>query len=79
MPRYVFEISVTLGTGHAWTAEMCYSVEKQLRAWFLHMMQGQPGPYEVNTEPPFEHVTGDWLPPDENGAIKVGPSRPIDA
>jgi hypothetical protein len=74
----VFEVSVRLGAGHAWSPEMCGSVEKQLREWFLSMMKGQPGGYEVETSEPFEHVTGDWLPADENGVVKVGPSRSID-
>lgn len=33
---------------------------------------------ETSAEQPFEHVTGDFLPPDENGVTKMGASRPID-
>lgn len=70
---------MTLGAGYEWTPAMCKSVEQQLREWFLRGMEGQQGPYSVETEEPFEHVTGDFLPPDENGVTKMGPSRPIDA
>lgn len=79
MPKYVFEQSAILPAGESLTvfeAQALSSVlAADLRRW-LDLMHHEH--HEVSFETPFEHVAGDWLPPDENGQVKVGPSRPID-
>lgn len=54
MPRYVFEVSVTLGAGYEWTPAMCRLVAEQQREWFVEMMKEQQGPYEIEASEPFE-------------------------
>ena len=79
MPKYVFEQSAILPADESLTileAEALSSVlAAELRRWLKLMHHEQ---HEVTYEPPFEHVAGDFLPPDENGVIKLGKSVPID-
>ncbi len=79
MPRYVFEVTVTLPSGEAMPALeldlITVLLEAELEQWLVAQNHKR---YEIGHDDPFEHVTGDWLPPDENGNVKVGPSRSID-
>ena len=79
MPKYVFEVSITLAADEELTVAECNTITAGLQNMLAYLAKafGKRGG-RISAEPPFEHVTGDWLPPDENGIVKVGPSRPID-
>ena len=81
MPKYVFEVSVTLAANDGLEVDqlntinegLCFSLERLL------LNQGKRRGGRISSEPPFEHVVSDWLPPDENGVVRPKPgSRPID-
>lgn len=80
MPKYVFEVSAILPAeatvGQMEANVIAVYLEAQLEKWLAKTHPGVP--VEVSHDDPFEHVTGDWLPPDETGATKLAKSRPID-
>ena len=79
VPQYVFEFSVTLPAGDELTAKESHSVKTWLEEQLaMHVRLFGHTALRTDAESPFEHVTGDWLPPDANGVVKMGPSRPID-
>jgi hypothetical protein len=79
MPKYVFEVSLTLAADETLSVAECNAINAQLADTMesLATVFGKRGG-RISASEPFEQVTGDWLPPDERGMIKVGPSRPID-
>jgi hypothetical protein len=79
MPKYVFEVSLTLAADEDLTVAECNLISARL-AERLAVLAGGFGKTggRVSAEPPFEHVTADWLPPNEQGQITTGPSRRID-
>lgn len=81
MPKYVFEVSVTLAAGDDLEVEQLNTINAGLCSALetLLLNEGKRRGGRISSEPPFEHVTGDWLPPDENGVVRPKPgSRPID-
>ena len=80
LPKYVFEVSITLAAGDDLTVSECNLITAQLqdRLAGVAAIFGKHGG-RISAEPPFEQVTGGWLPPDENGVCKAsGESEPID-
>jgi hypothetical protein len=80
MPKYVFELGVTLAAGDDLTVPELNSINDQL-CEYMKVLLPRFGKTRgrISAEAPFEHVVGDWLPPDENGAVRPKPgSRPID-
>jgi hypothetical protein len=79
MPKYVFEQSIILPAGEQLTTGEAAVLAERLE-YVLGEMARMLGHarFETAHDEPFEHVTGDNLPPDEHGVIKVGPARPID-
>jgi hypothetical protein len=76
----VFEVSITLAAGDDLTISELNSINAQL-ADHLGMFAAVFGKTRgrISAEQPFEHVTGDWLPPDETGVIRASREwRPID-
>jgi hypothetical protein len=79
MPKYVFEISLTLAADEELTVSECNTVTRLLQEQLASVAAvfGKRGG-RISAEPPFEQVTGDWTPPDENGFLHPTGSRPID-
>jgi hypothetical protein len=79
MPKYVFEVSITLAAGDNLTIPELNSITNQLQDT-LAVAAASFGKRRghISHEPPFEHVTGDWSPPDENGHLHPTGSRSID-
>jgi len=80
LPKYVFEVSITLAPGDGLSVEACNSITARLQDALATMAAifGKRGG-RISAEPPFEQVTGGWLPPDENGVCRgSGESQPID-
>ncbi|HEY1292811.1 MAG TPA: hypothetical protein VGJ60_07030 [Chloroflexota bacterium] len=79
MPKYVFEQSAILPADESLSvleAEALSSVlAAELRRWLDRMHHRR---HAVSYEPPFEQVGGDFLPPDEQGVVKLGEPVPID-
>jgi hypothetical protein len=79
VPKYVFEQSVTLPGDDSLTVLECHALSSVLAAelgrWMSLMHHER---HKVGYEPPFEHVAGDWSPPDENGHLHPTGARPID-
>lgn len=81
MPKYVFEVSVTLAADDGLELDQLNSINQGLCLALERILwgHGKRSGGLISSEPPFEHVVGDWLPPDENGVVKPKPgSRPID-
>jgi hypothetical protein len=71
VPKYVFELSVTLPAGDDLSVAALNSINGQLAdvlQYFLPQFGKTRG--RIATEAPFEHVTGGWTPPDENGVCR---------
>ena len=79
MPKYVFEVALTTMAGDELSVDQCNAISELLarRLEEVATVLGKRGG-RISAEAPFEQVTGDWLPPDENGVVKASPeSRPI--
>lgn len=80
MPKYVFELSLSLVAGDTLDVDALNAISSDL-ADHLEVLAVRIGKRvgRIATEAPFEQVTGDFEPPDENGVIRLSPvSRPID-
>jgi hypothetical protein len=80
MPKYVFELGITLAAGDDLDLQTLNDINTLLTRYVEDLLphfgktRGR-----ISAEAPFEQVTGGWLPPDENGVSKASSeSAPID-